>query len=545
MHRPPRTCPNLASLPPRPLALSISALLLSAALSPQASAQAFPASLNLGSLNGSTGFRLDGVAEGDRSGFSVSAAGDINGDGIDDLIISAYAASPNGDSSGSSYVVFGRSTPFPVALALGNLNGSNGFRLDGLAASDRAGYAVSAAGDVNGDGIDDLIIGAPFSRTNGSNSGSSYVVFGRRTPFPAALALGSLNGSNGFRLDGAAAEGYSGASVSAAGDVNGDGIDDLIVGAPGAAPDGPNSGSSYVLFGRSTPFPATLALGSLNGSNGFRLTAAAAVGFSGFSVSAAGDVNDDGIDDLIVGAPGAAPNGPNSGSSFVLFGRSTPFPATLALGSLDGSNGFRLDGAAADDFSGFSVRAAGDINGDGIDDLIIGAFGAAPNGSLSGRSYVVFGRSTPFPAALALSSLNGSNGFRLDGVAAGDYSGFSVSAAGDINGDGIDDLIMGAYRADPNGSDCGSTYVVFGRGTPIPATLALGSLNGSNGFRLDGAVAGDFSGRSVSAAGDINGDGIEDLIIGASRAAPNGSDSGSSYVVFGRDTQSVFRDGFE
>jgi hypothetical protein len=334
------------------------------------------------------------------------------------------------------------------------------------------------------------------------------------------------------------------AGVSAAGDINGDGIDDLIIGADGADPNGSSSGSSSVVFGRTTPFPATLALASLNGSNGFRIDGVATSAFSGASVSAAGDINGDGIDDLIIGADGADPNGSRSGSSYVVFGRTTLFAATLALASLDGSTGFRIDGVAASDFSGDSVSAAGDINGDGIDDLIIGADGADPNGSRSGSSYVVFGRTTLFAATLALASLDGSTGFRIDGVAASDYSGASVSAAGDINGDGIDDLIIGAFGADPNGSYSGSSYVVFGRTTPFAATLALASLDGSTGVRIDGVAASDFSGASVSAAGDINGDGIDDLIIGASSADPNGSDSGSSYVIFGR-TQSVFRDGFE
>ena len=114
-----------------------------------------------------------------------------------------------------------------------------------------------------------------------------------------------------------------------------------------------------------------------------------------------------------------------------------------------------------------------------------------------------------------LASLNGTNGFRLDGVAAGDESGRSVSAAGDVNGDGYDDLVVGAYRANPNGTYAGASYVVFGHGTAFNPTLALAGLDGTNGFRLDGAAAGDNSGYSVSAAGDVNGDGYDDLVVGA------------------------------
>ena len=138
-----------------------------------------------------------------------------------------------------------------------------------------------------------------------------------------------------------------------------------------------------------------------------------------------------------------------------------------------------------------------------------------------------------FEPVVQLSSLNGSTGFRLDSATLGEYSGYSVSAAGDVNGDGIDDLLIGAYGADPNGSDSGSSYVVFGRRSAFASIINLSSLGGGSGFRLDGVSAGDNSGRAVSAAGDVNGDGIDDLLIGAFGADTNGSYSGSSYVVFG------------
>ena len=167
---------------------------------------------------------------------------------------------------------------------------------------------------------------------------------------------------------------------------------------------------------------------------------------------------------------------------------------TLSLSNLDGTNGFRLNGVAAGDRSGRAVSSAGDVNGDGIADLLIGASVADPNGAYSGASYVVFGRNTaqtgPFPASLNLSALDGTNGFRLNGRRGFDRSGSAVSSAGDVNGDGLADLLIGAYGADPNGSYSGASYVVFGRDTaqagPFPASLDLSALDGTNGFRLDG-----------------------------------------------------------
>ncbi|ELR97628.1 integrin alpha, partial [Gloeocapsa sp. PCC 73106] len=138
-----------------------------------------------------------------------------------------------------------------------------------------------------------------------------------------------------------------------------------------------------------------------------------------------------------------------------------------------------------------------------------------------------------FPAEFELSNLNGSNGFALNGINRGGDSGFSVSSAGDINGDGLDDLIIGAPDASPNERYSGQSYVVFGSNGGFSSSLNLSTLNGSNGFTINGINTSDFSGSSVSSAGDINGDGFDDLIIGATGADPNGSSSGQSYVVFG------------
>ncbi|MEH2041854.1 calcium-binding protein, partial [Nostoc sp.] len=212
--------------------------------------------------------------------------------------------------------------------------------------------------------------------------------------------------------------------------------------------------------------------------------------------------------------------------------KSTGWSATLNLSNLNGANGFAINGIKEGDYSS-SVSSAGDVNSDGIDDLIIGAEGADPNGDYSGQSYVVFGKSTGWSATLNLSNLNGANGFAINGIKEGDYSGRVSSSAGDVNSDGIDDLIIGAEGASPNGIASGQSYVVFGKSTEWSATLNLSNLNGANGFAINGIKEYDYSGSSVSSAGDVNSDGIDDLIIGAEGADPNAYSSGQSYVLFG------------
>ncbi len=476
----------------------------------------FTAAINLADLDGSNGFVLNGIDAGDNSGVSV-ASGDVNGDGLGDVIIGARGAPLVVNSLGESYVVFGRQAGFPATTNLADLDGQNGFVINGIDVDDSLGVSIASAGDINGDGLDDVIIGAPAAN-------ESYVVFGRQSGFPATLSLASLNGLNGFTLRGI--EGiYAGHSVAAAGDVNGDGVADVIIGAYYAH-------DSYIVFGRQSGFPTVLNLTDLDGSNGSVLKLAGGISQS---VAAAGDINGDGLGDVIIGTPTADANGlDKAGKSYVVFGRQTEFPATFKLTDLNGINGFVINGIDANDFSGWSVAAAGDVNGDGVDDVVIGAPTADPNGNdKAGESYVVFGRQAGFPPAINLANLDGRDGFLLNGAAVGGWSGGSVTAA-DVNGDGLGDIIIGAESASPNGtSGAGESYVVFGRQSEFPAALNLADLDGRNGYVLNGIDADDLSGISVS-AGDVSGDGVDDVIIGAWFADPNSNiDAGESYVVFG------------
>ncbi|MFK7895299.1 MAG: beta strand repeat-containing protein [Myxococcota bacterium] len=476
----------------------------------------------------------------------MDSVGDLNADGFDDILVGASGASPNGiNGSGSTYVVFGGpGVGTTGALDLSALNGSNGFEINGFNVFGFAGLAASGTGDLNADGIDDLVLGSVNAAPNGVNqAGQSYVIFGGvGIGTGGSLSLASLNGSNGFTINGIDPLDQSGNSVSDAGDLNADGVDDLVIGAFFADPLGNSAaGEAYVIFGGSgLGAGGTLNLSSLSGTDGFVLNGIDANDTAGSSVSAAGDLNADGIDDLAIGATGADPNGNSAaGETYIVFGASgLGASGSFNLSSLTGTNGFTLNGINSGDFAGRSVSAAGDVNADGIDDLIVGADSADPNGnSEAGEAYVVFGAAGIGAGGfLNLSSLDGSNGFVLNGIDPGDSMGVSVSTAGDVDGDGIADLLMGANDADSNGSFfVGEAYVVFGASDlGASGSIELASLNGRDGYLLRGIDSQDLAGEAVSRAGDLNSDGIDDFLIGARQASPNGGfRAGETYVVFG------------
>lgn len=458
---------------------------------------ALSANLALQTLDGTDGFEIPDLLNATLRFDRASGAGDLNGDGLDDIVVGSPGAS---EYDGEAYVIFGSRDGFAPRYDLEGLDGQSGFALSGdtgrNGSDDRAGTSVAGAGDINGDGIDDLIIGAYDGTIVAGQSfeGGAYVVFGRTGASDPDRRLAALDGTDGFFIGSNSPAFFDAATVAGAGDLNGDGFDDVILGQPSFSSEDSNGyyqnfiGAAYVVFGRDTGFEAALDLDALDGSNGVRLEGAAELGgLLGWSVAGLGDINGDGIDDVAVGSAGSG--------AHVVFGRRSGFDPSLSLAALDGSDGFQLTDRDLGRLGG-SVAGAGDVNGDGIDDLIAGNPGA---GDGAGAAVVLFGRSTGFAANLFLEDLAASDGFRIEGTTPrvgtildgrnGDSAGYSVAGAGDVNGDGFADVIVGA----PTEGDAGAAYVVYGAASAGPLRLVAArggdtlSGGGSDDLLLGGA----------------------------------------------------------
>ncbi|MGV6802370.1 MAG: calcium-binding protein [bacterium] len=503
----------------------------------------FSAYLNMSDLDGTNGFTLTRTSTtNERQGGTVSMVGDITGDGITDYFVGSPTANTD---TGLGFLIEGNTLINAAAsYEIGSIATST---ISGTTAGWRATQDVAGIGDVNNDGIDDMLISASHSTAGGNTlAGKSYVVFGSST-LASNISLESLSPSQGFAINGITASDFSGFHVSAAGDINADGIDDILIGAQNAEPgSGANSfqGEAYIVYGANNlGSTGDIDLSGLNGTNGFIINGATGGDAAGSGVSAIGDYNGDGVDDFSVGAYLRDVGGSTSGSTYIIYGSSTiASGGAFDLSGIDGTNGFELTGNGNNDRSGAPVAAAGDINGDGLADVITGAAGVP---GLQGRSHIIFGGTNTGSGAVAAfstASLNSTNGVSFIGNDVSSQTGFDVAGIGDFNSDGFDDVLVGAPYAEPfvNGSfqtDGGEAYIIFG-GTSLgtSGTMSVADLNGDNGFALNGLASGDNLGYSVSGGSDINGDGYADVIIGAPGLEDGANvDRGGAYVIFGYD----------
>jgi len=385
-----------------------------------------------------------GDARYDGLGRAVSEVGDVNKDGIDDLLVGAPLEDTNGNDSGL------------VRL----YNGDTGTILrewNGWAGQDNLGFAVSGAGDVNGDTYPDIMIAGYRADFGGAGSGRVTIISG-------------YNWGLIRTHDGLATKDFFGYDVAGMGDVNNDGWDDYAI-----------TGIQYD-FDSMFPGPGIGYVEVYSGVDGsvlYHLTGSANSDWFGCSISGVGDVNLDGHDDILIGSYGKDPNGLSKSGQVLLY---------------SGANGSLLmswDGDAQGDKLGIDVDGAGDVNGDGVPDIIAGAHHNDTNGSNSGMARVYSGA-------------DGSTLHTFYGDAADDLFGMSVSGGGDMDGDGLDDLLVGIRHDDTNGDNSG-------------AARAFSGADGSVIWTAFGLAGDDLLGFAVAITGDMNGDGIDDCALGGSQ----------------------------
>jgi len=435
--------------------------------------------------------KLVGLAAYNDAGWSVSGAGDIDGDGLDDVVVGTPGYTTDDYASGAAWLVSGAtlsatSGAFSLADADAAVLGDTG--------DERLGQAVAGPGDVDGDGYDDLLLGVQLGDGDGSGSGEVYLFLG---PLSGEIALADAD----IALSGEADD--SAGSAVASEDVDGDGQIDLLIGAKNSG----DVGAVYVVQG---PISAEVALSDAEA----RLIGGYPEDWAGEALDGAGDIDGDGVGDVIIGAHGEDDGGAYAGAAYLALG---PISGDLDLEDID----YKIIGETSNDQAGAAVAGAGDMNGDGLDDVAVGAPFVTVSASDVGALYLLSGATLVdhgggvFDLSDADSELHGDSDSAL---------GYAVSGAGDTDGDGFDDVVAGAFHDEEVGYWAGAAWLVLG-GETIPGVLDVKLLAESRD---------DYAGSSVSGAGDVDGDGLDDLLIGAYGDDDGGSSAGAAYLFLGR-----------
>lgn len=381
-------------------------------------------------------------------------------------------------------------------------------------AGDSAGRALAFAGDVNNDGYDDFLVGCGNSDQAGENAGKAYLVLGSDSGWGADVPLSDAHASFVGLGDGDMA----GLTVAGIGDVNGDGFDDFAVGAPHNNTAADDAGAVYVLFGKPAGWTAGVSLAAADAS----FLGEHAGDEAGGAIAGAGDVNNDGFDDFVIGAKHNGDAGEQAGKVYLILGRASGWAADTPLLDADAS----FLGEHDHDKAGESLAGVGDVNGDGFADFVIGAPDNGETGAVAGKVYLILGRPIGWATGASLAASAAS--FR--GERTGDSAGRAVAGVGDVNSDGYGDFVVGAPGNDDGGATAGKLYLLLGSPAAWVSNTSLTSANAS----FLGEHAGDMAGGSVAGAGDVNGDGCDDFLAGSTGNDEEGDNAGKLYVILGR-----------
>ena len=458
-------------------------------------AWSFPQNTNLAS----TGMYYFGETNQDLLGRSVANAGDVNGDGRDDLVFGAdnYTGGVQ-KACGIFYIAFGKEPDKYGARAHNATEADASFI--GKAGNDRLGFSVDGAGDVNGDGFDDVIVGAP-SVLN-FQTGMAYLIFGRSSPWNKNESIDKAN----VTFSGDNQGDQAGYSVAGLGDINGDGIDDFAIGAPGSDKSGTQAGAAYIFLGHTGQWNATIDLSTANAI----LHGSDPNDQLGTIVDSAGDVNGDNLDDILLGLPNADIKGlSKAGKAYIMDGMTNGWDkdfniSTAASTSFGGSN--------KDNYFGYCVAGGGDYNNDGYDDVLLGY----KTTKYSTEDYY---HVTLFKGGL--DGPKGGNQSRAD-ITLFDTSPSNIfdgletcSWAGDTNGDRFDDILVGDPTARFTINSNPGAFLMSG----YQLSLSDGSFDvGTNSVSsFYDAATDDYVGRGIGGGGDMDGDGYADILIGAYR----------------------------
>ncbi len=444
----------------------------------------------------------------ERVGYVIDSAGDVNGDNYDDIIIGTFHNHTKGWDAGAVYLILGRQVAdwgMQDSLTHSDVRFLASQRLEAV------GFAIAGKGDVNGDGLSDILIGAPAGNDAvGSRPGKMYVVFGDSTAPWGYDCI--LDDRADLIFHGENPQDLAGRALEIIGDLNNDGCDEILCAAPYNDDAGTDAGKVYLIMGRKDGW-----------MNGFKLPLVSIASFvfpkayatCGYSVAHVGDVNNDGLPDFAIGAPGA-------NRAFIIYGRSRAnwgdnFNLNNADLIIEGEHRLR------DTELGWSVEGAGDVNGDGIDDIIISAIEDNSGGYHSGKVFLVLGRSGGWPEKeLSLSQADAS----YIGEGTGDQAGWGIAGIGDVNRDGYDDFMIGAWKAFCDYPEAGKAYLIYGKSNGWEQNIDLEEVT----EYFSGIADTNFAGYAVSTAGDMDNDGWPDFFLSAPYNDGTSTWSGQIYL---------------